>query len=67
MRDYCDRHIDGSAHLGQLIHRQARLLAEDPLEVARKEAADVVIIKVAPLGGVRAALRVARKSGLCAT
>ena len=38
--------------------------AEDPLEVARKEAADVVIIKVAPLGGVRAALRVARKSGL---
>ena len=38
--------------------------AEDPLEVARKEAADVVIIKVAPLGGVRAALRVARKSGV---
>ena len=38
--------------------------AEDPLEVARKEAADVVIIKVAPLGGVRAALKVARKSGL---
>ena len=38
--------------------------AEDPLEVARKESADVVIIKVAPLGGVRAALKVARKSGL---
>ena len=38
--------------------------AEDPLEVARKEAADVVIIKVAPLGGARAALKVARKSGL---
>jgi len=38
--------------------------AEDPLEVARKEAADVVIIKVAPLGGVRFALRVARKCGL---
>ena len=38
--------------------------AEDPLEVTRKEAADVVIIKVAPLGGVRAALKVARKSGL---
>ena len=38
--------------------------AQDPMEVARKEAADVVIIKVAPLGGVRAALRVARKSGL---
>ena len=32
--------------------------------MARKEAADVVIIKVAPLGGVRSALRVARKSGL---
>ena len=38
--------------------------AEDPLEVARKEAADVVIIKVAPLGGVRSALKVARKCGL---
>ncbi len=38
--------------------------AHDPMEVARKQAADVVIIKVAPLGGVRAALRVARKSGL---
>jgi O-succinylbenzoate synthase len=38
--------------------------ATDPLLVARKEAADVVVVKVAPLGGVRAALRVAEECGL---
>ena len=37
---------------------------EQPCLTVDKEAADVVIIKVAPLGGVRAALKVARKSGL---
>ena len=31
--------------------------AEDPLRVRDLEAADVVVVKVAPLGGVRAALR----------
>ncbi|WP_433783004.1 o-succinylbenzoate synthase [Actinomycetospora sp. CA-101289] len=38
--------------------------AEDPLRVARAEAADVAVLKVAPLGGVRAALRVAERIGL---
>ena len=38
--------------------------ATDPLLVARKEAADVVVVKVAPLGGVRAALQVAADCGL---
>jgi O-succinylbenzoate synthase len=38
--------------------------AEDPLTVAAKEAADLVVLKVQPLGGVRAALRVAEACGL---
>jgi O-succinylbenzoate synthase len=38
--------------------------AEDPLRVAGLEAADIVVLKVQPLGGVRAALRVAEACGL---
>jgi O-succinylbenzoate synthase len=38
--------------------------AEDPLRVARLEAADVIVLKVAPLGGVRACLRLAEQCGL---
>ncbi|GGP35028.1 o-succinylbenzoate synthase [Saccharothrix coeruleofusca] len=38
--------------------------AEDPLRVAVAGAADVAVIKVAPLGGVRRALRVAEACGL---
>jgi O-succinylbenzoate synthase len=38
--------------------------AEDPLRVARAGAADVAVLKVAPLGGVRAALRTAGEIGL---
>ena len=38
--------------------------AEDPLRVARAEAADIAVLKVAPLGGVRAALRMAEEIGL---
>ena len=38
--------------------------ASDPLRVARLEAADVVVLKVAPLGGVRRALQVAEECGL---
>lgn len=38
--------------------------AEDPLKVAVAEAADVAVIKVAPLGGVRRALEVAQACGL---
>ncbi|OZB50482.1 MAG: O-succinylbenzoate synthase [Cellulomonas sp. 14-74-6] len=35
--------------------------AADPLEVARRHAADVVVLKVQPLGGVRACLRLAEQ------
>ncbi|WP_127132140.1 o-succinylbenzoate synthase [Georgenia sp. SYP-B2076] len=35
--------------------------AEDPLAVRRAEAADVVVLKVQPLGGVRACLRLAEE------
>ncbi|XNQ43223.1 o-succinylbenzoate synthase [Georgenia phoenicis] len=38
--------------------------AEDPLAVRRAEAADVVVLKVQPLGGVRACLRLAEQVGL---
>ncbi|MDX6217962.1 MAG: o-succinylbenzoate synthase [Frankiales bacterium] len=38
--------------------------ASDPLLVARAAAADVVVLKVAPLGGVAAALRIAEECGL---
>lgn len=38
--------------------------ASDPLRVVALQAADVVVVKVAPLGGVRRALAVARECGL---
>jgi O-succinylbenzoate synthase len=38
--------------------------AEDPLKVRAAGAADIVVIKVAPLGGVRSALAVAEACGL---
>ncbi len=38
--------------------------AADPLRVAHEEAADLVVVKVQPLGGVRAALEVVRACGL---
>jgi len=38
--------------------------AEDPLRVRAAGAADIVVLKVAPLGGVRAALAVAEACGL---
>lgn len=38
--------------------------AEDPLRVAGLRAADIVVLKVQPLGGVAAALRVAEAAGL---
>src|SRR6476661_2612468 len=38
--------------------------AEDPLRVARLGAADVVVVKVAPLGGVSAALEIVEGCGL---
>lgn len=39
-------------------------LSADPLAVARLDAADVVVLKVAPLGGVRRALALAERLGL---
>jgi len=38
--------------------------AADPMRVVREEAADVIVVKVAPLGGVRAALAIAQECGL---
>lgn len=38
--------------------------ASDPLEVARQEAADIMVVKVQPLGGVRAALDIIGEVGL---
>jgi O-succinylbenzoate synthase len=38
--------------------------AEDPLRVAGLEAADIVVLKVQPLGGVRACLEIAEACGL---
>ncbi|MGL5819243.1 MAG: o-succinylbenzoate synthase [Phycicoccus sp.] len=37
---------------------------DDPLRVRRLEAADLIVVKVAPLGGVRPALRVVEECGL---
>ena len=38
--------------------------AEDPLEVARRGAADIVMLKVQPLGGIDRCLEIARQTGL---
>jgi O-succinylbenzoate synthase len=38
--------------------------AADPMRVVREGAADVIVVKVAPLGGVRAALAIAAECGL---
>jgi o-succinylbenzoate synthase len=38
--------------------------AADPYQVAKSEAADIVVLKVQPLGGVRACLQIAERIGL---
>jgi O-succinylbenzoate synthase len=38
--------------------------ADDPLRVAREMAADIIVVKVSPLGGVRSALAVTEECGL---
>jgi o-succinylbenzoate synthase len=53
------RHIDVPVAADESIRR-----AEDPLRVKAAGAADIVVLKVQPLGGVRAALRVAEAVGL---
>ncbi|MCU1619844.1 MAG: menC, partial [Modestobacter sp.] len=53
------RRIDVRIAADEVVRR-----AVDPRRVALAEAADVVVLKVQPLGGVRAALRVAEAHGL---
>ncbi|MGY1744485.1 o-succinylbenzoate synthase [Blastococcus sp. SYSU D00695] len=53
------RRIDVRVAVDEGVRRSA-----DPLRVDLREAADVVVLKVQPLGGVRAALRVAEAHGL---
>ncbi len=54
-----DKHIDVLIAADESVRK-----ADDPLRVARLGAADVVVVKVAPLGGVRAALDIAQRCGL---
>ncbi len=53
------RRIDVRVAADEVVRRAA-----DPLHVDLREACDVVVLKVQPLGGVRAALRVAEAHGL---
>ena len=53
------RHTDVPLAADESIRR-----ADDPLRVGAAGAADIVVLKVQPLGGVRAALRVAEACGL---
>jgi O-succinylbenzoate synthase len=53
------RRIDVRIAADEVVRR-----ADDPLAVELREACDVVVLKVQPLGGVRAALRVAEAHGL---
>jgi O-succinylbenzoate synthase len=53
------RHVDIPLAADESIRR-----AEDPLRVRAAGAADIVVVKVQPLGGVRGALRIAEACGL---
>jgi O-succinylbenzoate synthase len=53
------RRVDVRVAADEVVRR-----AVDPLRVDLREACDVVVLKVQPLGGVRAALRVAEAHGL---
>ncbi|WP_045077272.1 o-succinylbenzoate synthase [Psychromicrobium lacuslunae] len=75
--EYAEQPVPGIEGLASL---RAALLAEqipiriaadesvrkesDPLAVARAAAADLIVVKVAPLGGVRRALEIVREAGL---
>ncbi|MDQ1130645.1 o-succinylbenzoate synthase [Microbacterium sp. SORGH_AS_0888] len=53
------------AHLGIPIAADESVRkAEDPLHVARSGAADILVVKAAPLGGVRRALDIVARAGL---
>ncbi len=53
------QHVDVSIAADESIRR-----VDDPLRVAAEEAADVAVLKVQPLGGVRACLQIAERIGL---
>ncbi|KAA9395277.1 O-succinylbenzoate synthase [Kocuria coralli] len=66
--------VDGLYAVREALHRDGVTVpiaadesvrkAEDPLAVARAGAADLIVVKVAPLGGVRRALSVVEQAGL---
>ncbi|MGN8247288.1 o-succinylbenzoate synthase [Cellulomonas soli] len=70
--EYAEQPVPSVADLAALRRRTAVPIAADesirraadPLAVARAHAADVVVLKVQPLGGVRACLRLAEQVGL---
>ena len=70
--DYCEQPCATVEELAAVRRRVSTRIAadesirkaSDPLRVRDLEAADVVVLKVAPLGGVRAALAVAEECGL---
>jgi O-succinylbenzoate synthase len=70
--EYAEQPCPGLAELAQLRRRtdvplaadESIRRAEDPLAVRAAGAADIVVLKVQPLGGVRAALRIAEACGL---
>jgi len=63
--------IDGLAEVRSRLGGAVRIAADesvrkedDPLKVARAGAADLLVVKVAPLGGVRRALSIVEQAGL---
>ncbi|GAA2521452.1 o-succinylbenzoate synthase [Rarobacter incanus] len=53
---YVRKHVDVPIAADESIRR-----AEDPLRVVREHAADIAVLKVQPLGGIRSALRIAEQ------
>jgi O-succinylbenzoate synthase len=73
--EYVEQPCASVAELAELRRRIVRLgipvaadesvrKADDPLAVARAGAADILVVKAAPLGGVRRALRIVAEAGL---
>ncbi|WP_345751481.1 o-succinylbenzoate synthase [Microbacterium rhizophilus] len=64
--------VDELAELRERLHRwdlpiaadESVRKAQDPLAVARAEAADLIVVKAQPLGGVRRALEIVAEAGL---
>jgi O-succinylbenzoate synthase len=70
--EYAEQPVASIDDMIELRHRvpvriaadEAIRMAADPLEVAERGAADVMVLKVQPLGGVARALDLARRAGL---